>query len=105
MSSESQRPLVNGSTNGHAKGSAVESEKTVEALNSDLEAAAKNYQAKFHGDELLGDKQVVLTGTLLDIQNVFVWRNAKQMWTVLSKLVTGQGLDVRALPSETHHGL
>lgn len=105
MSSESQRHLVNGNTNGHANGRTVKSGKTVEELNSELGAAAKNYQPEFHGDELLGDKQIVPTGTLLDIRDVFTWGNAKQIWEVLSKMVTGHGLDVSALQFKTHHGL
>ncbi len=98
MSSESQRPLVNGSANGYANGNIVKSGKAVEELNSELKVAAKNYQANFHGDELLADKQIMPTGTLLDIRDVFNWGNAKQIWDVLSKLVTGQGLDVSASP-------
>lgn len=97
MSLESQRPFVNGHTNGLANGRTVKSGKTVEEWNSELGAAAKDYQAKFHGDELLGDKQVVPTGTLLDIRDVFTWGNAKQILEVLSKMVTGQGLDVSVL--------
>ncbi len=97
MSSESQRPLVNGRTNGHTNGPAVMSGKTVEELNSELGAAAKDYQTAFHGDELLGDKQILPTGTLLDIRDVFTWGNAKQIWEVLSKMITGQGLDVSIL--------
>ena len=90
MSTESQRPFVN----GHASGSTAKLGKTVDEFNSELEAAAKDYQTKFHGDELLGDKQVLPTGTLLDIRDVFTWSNAKQIWEVLAKMITGQGLDV-----------
>ena len=90
MSTESQRPFVN----GHASGSTAKVGKAVDEFNSELEAAAKDYQVKFHGDELLGDKQVLPTGTLLDIRDVFTWSNAKQIWEVLSKMITGQGLDV-----------
>ena len=105
MSAESRRGLTNGSTNGYANGRTIQSTKTVKDLNSDLEAAARKYQAAFHGDDLLGDKQIVLTGTLLDIRDIFVWRNAKQIWKVIAKLFTGQGLDVSALPSNVYHGL
>ena len=101
MSSESQRPLVNGHTNGHTNGPAVRSGKTVEELNNELGAAAKDYQTAFHGDELLGDKKIVPTGTLLDIRDVFTWGNAKQIWEVLSKMITGQGLDVSILQCDT----
>ena len=90
MSTESQRPLIN----GNASGSTAKVGKAVDDFNSELEAAAKDYQSKFHGDELLGDKQVLPTGTMLDIRDVFTWSNAKQIWEVLSKLMTGQGLDV-----------
>ena len=93
MSFESQLPLVNGHTNGRT----IKSGRTVKELNNELEIAAKNYQPEFHGDELLGDKQTLPTGTLLDIRDVFTWGNAKQIWMVLSKLVAGQGLDVCAL--------
>ena len=105
MSSESQRGLVNRSTNGYADGRAIKSARTVTDLNSDLEAAARKYQAAFHGDDLLGDKQIVLTGTLLDIRDIFVWRNVKQIWKVIVKLFAGQGLDVSTLPSKAYHGL
>ena len=97
MSSDSQRPLVNGHTNGHANGRTIKSGQTMEELNSELGAAAKNYQAEFHGDELIGDKQIVSTGTWLDIRDVMTWGNAKQIWDVLSKMMTGQGLDVSTL--------
>ena len=97
MSSESQRPLVHGHTNGHANGRTIKSGQTVEELNSELGAAAKNYRAEFHGDQLLGDKQIVPTGTWLDIRDVMTWGNAKQIWEVLSKMMTGQGLDVSTL--------
>ena len=90
MSTESQRPLVN----GHPSGSTAKLGKAVDEFNSELEAAATDYQNKFHGDELLGDKQILPTGTLLDIRDVFTWSNAKQIWEVLSKMITGQGLDV-----------
>ena len=93
MSFESQVPLVNGHTNGRT----IKPGKTMKELNGELEIAAKNYHPEFHGDELLGDKQILPTGTLLDIRDVFTWDNARQIWMVLSKLVTGQGLDVRAL--------
>lgn len=102
MSSESRRHLVNGHTNGHANGRTAELGKTVEELNSELGAAAKDYQAEFHGDELLGDKQIVPTGTLLDIRDVFTWGNARQIWEVLSKKIAGQGLDVCTLQGEDH---
>ena len=105
MSTESQRRLVNSSTNGHANGRTIKPAKTVKDLNSDLEAAARKYQAAFHGNNLLGDKQIVLTGTLLDIRDIFVWRNAKQIWEVIFKWFTGKGLDVSALPSKAYHGL
>ena len=98
MSSESRRGLVNGSTNGYANGRTIKPAKTVQDLNNDLEAAARKYQAAFHGNNLLGDKQIVLTGTLLDIRDIFVWRNVKQIWKVILKGFTGQGLDVSALP-------
>ena len=88
---------MNGHTNGLANGQTVKLGRTVAEWNSELGAAAKDYQAEFHGDELLGDKQVVPTGTLLDIRDVFTWGNAKQIWEVLSKMVTGQGLDVSVL--------
>ena len=101
MSSESRRGLLNGYTNGRTTKSA----RTVSELNSDLEAAARKYQAAFHGDDLLGDKQIVLTGTLADIRDIFVWRNAKQIWRVISRLFAGQGLDVSTLSSKTCHGL
>ena len=97
MSSESQRPLVNGQSNGHANGRTVKWGQTVEELNSDLGAAAKNYRAEFHGDQLLGDKQIVHTGTWLDIHDVMTWGNAKQIWGVLSNMMTGQGLDLSIL--------
>lgn len=38
----------------------------MEQLNSNLGAVAEGSQANFHGDELLGDRQIVYTGTLLD---------------------------------------
>ena len=101
MSSESRRGLVNGYTNGRTTDSA----RTVKELNSDLEAAARKYQAAFHGDDLLGDNQIVLTGTLVDIRDIFVWRNAKQIWRVVSRLFTGQGLDVSTSTSKIYHGL
>ena len=72
MSSESQRSLVNGHVNAHT----INSGKNVEELNRELGAAAKDYRAEFHGNELLGDKQIVTTGTLFDIRNVFTWCNA-----------------------------
>ena len=104
MSSDSRSGLVNGLTNGYGSGNengrSIEPTKTVKDLNSDLQVAARKYQAAFHGDDLLGDKQIVLTGTLLDIRDIFVWRNATQIWRVLSKLFTGQGLDVSAVPSK-----
>lgn len=90
MSTESQRPFVN----GHVSGSTPQVGKAVDELNSELKAAAKDYQIKFHGDVLLGDKEILPTGTLLDIRDVFTWSNAKQIWEVLSKMITGQGLDV-----------
>ncbi|KAF6236436.1 hypothetical protein HO173_005217 [Letharia columbiana] len=93
MSSESQRPLVNGHISGHANGRTIKLGKMVEELNMELGAAAKDYQAEFHGDELLGDRQTVPTGTLLDVRDVFTWGNARQIREVLSKMVTGQGLD------------
>ena len=80
--------------NGHATGSNAKVGKAVDELNSELEAAAKDYQTKSHGDELLGDKQILPTGTLLDIRDVFTWSNVKQIWEVFSKIITGQGLDV-----------
>ena len=97
MSSESRRDLMHGWTSGYANGRAIKSAKTVKDLNSDLEAAVKKYQAAFHGDDLLGDKQFGLTGTLLDIREIFVWRNAKQICKVFSKWFTGQGLDVSTI--------
>ena len=103
MSVQSQRPLVNGHTNGLANGRPVRLGKTVEELNSELKAAAQDYQAEFHGDELLADKQIATTGTLLDIRDVFTWGNAKQIWEVLSKMVAGQGLDVSALQHRARH--
>lgn len=96
MSSESQRPFVNGHTNGHANGRSVKLGKTVEELNSELGVAANDYRAEFHGDELLGDKQIAPTGTLLDIRDVFTWGNARQIWEVLFKKIAGQGLDMVA---------
>ena len=103
MSSESQRRLVTSSANGYANGRTVESKINIKDLNGELEAAAKNYQAEFHGDELLGDKQIVATGALLDIRDILIWRNAKKIWTVFSKWATGQGLDVSALPFKAYH--
>ena len=100
MSFDSQTPLVNGHTNGRT----INSGKTVKDLNSELDIAAKNYQSEFHGDELLGDKQTLPTGTLLDIRDVFTWGNAKEIWVVLSKWATGQGLDVCALEFGAYHG-
>lgn len=97
MSSDSERPLVDGHTNGHANGRTIKSGQTVEELSSELGAAAKDYRAEFHGDQLIGDKQIVPTGTWLDIRNVMTWANAKQIWEVLSKMMTGQGLDVSTL--------
>lgn len=97
MSTDSQRPLVNGQTNGHVNGRTIKSGQTVEELNSELGAAAKDYRAEFHGDQLIGDKQIVPTGTWLDIRDVMTWSNAKQIWEVLSKMMTGQGLDVSTL--------
>ena len=75
MSSESQRTLVNGHANAHT----IKSRKNVEELNCELGAAAKDYRAEFHGVELLGDKQIVSTGTFFEIRNVFTWGNAKQI--------------------------
>ena len=94
MSSESQRPMMDGSTNGHAKGRTVKSGKTVEECNSELVTAAKKYQPEFHGDELLGDKQIVPTGVWLDFIRVFTPGNAKQIWEVLLKYVFRHELDV-----------
>ena len=105
MSSESRRRQVLGLTNGYANDRTIKSTtESMKCLNSDLEAAAKKYQATFHGDNLLGDKQVVLTGTLLDIRDIFIWRNAKQIWNVVSKWFAGQGLDVSAMPFKAYHG-
>ena len=84
MSSESRTGLANGSEDSYTNGYSIKSSRSVKDLNSDLEAAARKYQAAFHGDDLLGDKQIVLTGTLLDIRDIFVWRNAKQVWKVVS---------------------
>ena len=78
--------------------------KTLIDLNIDLVVGSKKYQAAFHGDDLLGDKQNALTGTLLDIRNIFVWRNTTQICRVVSKWFTGQGLDVSAFPSKANHG-
>ena len=105
MSSESRTGLANGSRDSYTSSRTIQSSKTVEDLNSDLKAAARRYQVAFHGDDLLGDKQIVPTGTLLDIRDIFVWRNAKQIWRVISNWFAGHGLDVSALPSKAWHGL
>jgi hypothetical protein len=87
MSSDTQRPLVD----GHAVG---ESEPQVASDDWNAELKKAEYVAKFHGDELLADKQNVVTGLLNDIRNVFTFRNAKEIGTVGWKAFTGKGLDV-----------
>ncbi|KAL9069626.1 MAG: hypothetical protein Q9161_005425 [Pseudevernia consocians] len=89
MSSESQRTLVNGHANAHT----INSGK----LNRELEAAAKDYRAEFHGDELLGDKQIVSTGTLFDILNIAMFQS------VLSPQLGQAGAPyAKTVPSKTH---
>lgn len=87
MSSDTQRPLVNGHAVGESKAQAA-----MDDWNAKLKTA--EYVAKFHGDELLADKQNVMTGTLNDIRKVLTLRNAKEIGTVGWKMATGKGLDV-----------
>ena len=73
------------SMNGHVD--------VIDQLNKNLKNA-KDF-AKFHGDELIGDKQTALSGWLTDIRDVFTFKNARSIGAVAWKLATRKGLDVR----------
>ena len=61
-------------------------------LNTKLRTAG--YEAKFHGDELLADKQNVMTGMLTDMRDVLTFKNAKDIGAVGWNMLRGKGLDV-----------
>lgn len=93
MSSDSQRPLTHGPTNGHAIGGGIK-RKTMDELDAQLKMSAASDMSTFHGDELLADKQRTTTGTFDDLRNVFTWKNAAEIGEVAWKSLLGQGLDV-----------
>ena len=90
MSTDTQRPLMNGAASGGSKTGA-----TMEDLNSKLKKAT--YVAKFHGDELLADKHRVMTGLWTDIRDVVTPSNIAEIVKVGWTKFTTKKLDVRSL--------
>ncbi|KAK5661145.1 hypothetical protein OQA88_11036 [Cercophora sp. LCS_1] len=66
----------------------------LDKLNEELKKCG--YIAGFHGDALIGNKQVTTVGILDDLKKVFVPKNYPQIIKVLKKLVAGGGIDLRA---------
>ena len=66
--------------------------KSMEQLSDDLRRAG--YEGRFHGDELLADKERVSTGLWTDIRDIVTLKNLKSIEAVGSKLLRGGGLDV-----------
>ena len=90
MSSDTQ-----GLLNGHPRDS-NHLDGGIDTAFESLNARLKNaeYVAKFHGDELLADKQTVHTGTLTDIRDVLTFKNLGNILKVATNSLTGKGLDV-----------
>ena len=68
---------------------------TMDDLNVELKKA--RYVANFHGDELLADKQNVITGTWTDVRDVLTLENAREIGKVGWNFLRGKGLDVSFL--------
>jgi len=63
-------------------------------LNQQL--AKSRYIAGFHGDTLIGNKQVLKLGLIDDLRRILTWDNAPQIIKLIRKLIRGGGLDTRA---------
>jgi hypothetical protein len=88
MSFNSTTPLVTGHV---ANGEKVD----IEALNVDLRSAVENTEINaFHGDQGLRYKESSYSGWLGDLGSI--WKTKSEVATVLMKLGTRQGLDVRS---------
>ena len=64
----------------------------MDALNAKLKES--EYVAKFHGDDLLADKQTVMTGLWDDLRSVFTQKNASSIGTVAWDKLTGKEVEV-----------
>ena len=91
MSSDTQRPLMNGYES--------KAQAAMDGLNAELKKA--QYIANFHGDESLADKQNVMTGAWADVRDVLTLENARDIGKVGWRMLRGKGLDVRILPVVT----
>ena len=69
-------------------------EKLDESLKATKSPAEMQKNAEFHGDRLLADKQIKMTGILSDLWKVLTPQNAPEVFKVGIKALTGQGLDV-----------
>lgn len=94
MSSETQRPFLNGSIHHHR----VRTQSEIEELNAQL-VQSKDL-AGFHGDALIGDKRVPkgflanLQNSLDDFRRILTFKNAPDIGLVIGNLLSGHGLDV-----------
>ena len=88
MSFDTVSPLMNGRPAGNGK-----AKDQLQAWNDRLSKIQEN--PKFHGDELLADKQIKLTGIWNDLFRILTPKNAPEVVKVAIKGFSGGGLDVR----------
>ena len=69
-------------------------EQLDESLKATKSPAQLRKNAEFHGDRLIADKQIKLTGLLSDLWKVLTPQNAPEVFKVAIKALSGQGLDV-----------
>src|SRR5438132_11688 len=72
----------------------AQKQSEMDRLNEELKKAS--YIAGFHGDTLIGNKQVTRVGALDDIHRVFTLKNTPEIIKVLKKLIAGGGMDLKA---------
>ena len=74
-------------------------ESKAQTAMADLNAELKKskYVAEFHGDELLADKQNMMTGAWTDMRDVLTLENAKDIGKVGWRMLRGKGVDVSLL--------
>ena len=88
MSSDSRRPFLNGGPSNQGRNNDVYA-----AWNESLENVKTD--PEFHGNKLLADKEVKLTGIWTDLSRIFTWKNAPAISAATSDLLRGKGLNVR----------
>lgn len=78
--------------NGRATAKVEKVESQIQRWNEGLKETQAN--ADFHGDKLLADKRVKLTGLLLDLVAAFAPRNIPSVIKLLRNAIAGKGIDV-----------